>query len=380
MESLKSIYRNMSDMSKMLIKMLLGIAGSLLALFLIVVVIRLISGPKKSFSGTEKTMYDSAVSYYKKHEDELPQNGEQTEITAGELIAGEYMKEWEKYVGKDLTCEGYVTVLNNDDNYAYIPYLSCEDEYETKTLGETILKNNKLVDAGDGLYLDDNSNYVFRGEYVNNYLTLNGLNYRILRVNNDGSIRLFLENPIKDYRKSTWDNRYNVEKGNKSGINTFEISRIKEFLDSIYNDKEIFPSRIKALVVKQDLCIGSRERENNDLSDFVECSEIVEDQYLGLLQVNEYLYPSIDENCDSISSKSCLNYNYMASYQKSFWTLTPVPDSTYKLYRIAAGIYTSKASTKANILYTLHISDKVSLSSGDGTREDPYVIKTNYKK
>ena len=65
MESLKSMYNNMSDMSKMLIKMLLGIIAALLFMLLIVFVVRIIGGGKKGYSSTESTMQSAAVKYFK---------------------------------------------------------------------------------------------------------------------------------------------------------------------------------------------------------------------------------------------------------------------------------------------------------------------------
>ena len=49
MESLKSIYHNMSDMSKMLIKILLGIIIGLVAVCLLALLLRLIVGVKKDY-------------------------------------------------------------------------------------------------------------------------------------------------------------------------------------------------------------------------------------------------------------------------------------------------------------------------------------------
>lgn len=123
MESLKSMYNNMSDMSKVLIKMLLGIIAALLFMFLIVFVVRIIGGGKKGYSSTESTMQSAAVKYFKKHKNKLPLDNEEAVVNVNTLVSEEYMKELTKYVGKNTTCKGNVTVLNNDGNYIYLPYL-----------------------------------------------------------------------------------------------------------------------------------------------------------------------------------------------------------------------------------------------------------------
>ena len=379
MESLKSMYNNMSDMSKMLIKMLLGIIAALLFMFLIVFVVRIIGGGKKGYSSTESTMQSAAVKYFKKHKSKLPLDNEETVVNVNTLVSEEYMKELTKYVGKNTTCKGNVTVLNNDGNYIYLPYLDCGKKYKTELLKDSILKDNEVVESGDGLYLDDDGNYIFRGEFVNNYLIFNNLKFRILRINADGSIKLFLAGPIKGYKSTIWDDRYNIEKDDKTGINNYAKSRIKDYLYTIYKDDEIFNNNAKALMKKQSLCVASRDIDSEDLTDAQECSETLDNEELGLLQLNEYVLPSIDENCTKASDKSCINYNYMKSYQQSFWSITPYADDTYQVYRIANAVYLAKAKSTGSVLFTLSLSDKAQLKSGDGSSENPYIVK-DYNK
>lgn len=375
MESLKAMYRSMSDMSKMLVKILLGIIGSLIVIFILIFVVRMLSGGKKGYDAAENIMRNAAIRYYKKHENKLPKDQEEVNVSVETLVNQKYMKELTKYLKGDNKCNGSVSVLNNDGNYTYLPILNCGKNYKTKLLSDVILENNNIVDSQDGLYLDDNNNYTFRGEYVNNYLVFGNLKYRILRINADGTIRLMLANPIKDYKSSKWDDRYNIDKEANVGINNYAVSRIKDFLTTIYNDNKVFSDEERSLIVKQDLCIGSREKESTDLSGSEECSEILENQNLGLIQLNEYLYPSIDENCTNATDRSCLNYNYMKSYQQSFWTITPYSEDSFQVYRISNAVYLANAKSSANVLFTLHLSSKVQLEDGDGSQKNPYVVK-----
>lgn len=379
MESLKSIYHNMSDMSKMLIKMLLGIIIALVAICLFALILRAIVGGKKNFSSAEAAMQKAAMKYYEDHENELPTNATEEIISIDKLISGEYMKEMKKYVGKNVTCSGNVTVVNNDDNYSFIPYLDCGKDYKTKFLADTILEDNDIVESGDGLYNDENNNYVFRGEFVNNYITFGNYQYRILKINNDGTIRLLLIEPIKSHRNSTWDDRYNIEKNANYGINDYSISRIREALEAIYEDKNVFSEKEKALISKQNLCVGSRTPNSTDMTDTEECSQTVEGENLGLIQANEFAVPSIDANCTTVESRSCLNYNYLTSINNPFWSITPVANTSYEVYRVASGIYNAKASSTTNILYTVHLNPRTQIKGGSGTFEDPYVVNTYSK-
>ena len=373
MESLKAMINNMSDMSKLLLKLILGIIGALIILFLIVLIFRVIKGGSHDFNSVERTMQQAAIRYYKKNNEELPKIGEEIVISADTLVSQKYMKELNKYL-KNQTCTGNVTVLNNNDNYIYLPYLDCQKEYTTKILSDSILENNKLVTTESGLYLD-NQDYIFKGEYVNNYLTFAGMTWRILRVKDDGSIRLILSTPIKNHNTSIWDNRYNVDKKNSAGINNFEKSRIREKLASIYNDEKIFNENQKALIESQNLCIGARGVDSTDFTSSEECSKVLENQYIGLIQVNEFLQISIDSNCLKTNSPSCSNYNYLADLGEVHWTITPSNEDTYHAFRIAKSVYTAQTSGSTHILPVINLSNKTQISGGDGSQNDPYIVK-----
>lgn len=376
MESLKSIWKNMSDTSKMLIKILLGIICGMLALFMIVLVVRIVRGGGSSnYSKLENQLIKAAEKYYKDNKSELPDNGEETAVTIDNLVSGEYIKPIEKYVKKGVSCSGNVTVLNNNKKYTYIPYLDCGDKYSTKFLSDTIISDNNVVEEGSGLYLDEANNYIFRGEYVNNYLNFADQTWRILKVYEDGTVRLFLPTPIKTHKNSKWDDRYNVEKDSDVGINDYSVSRIREKLNLLYNDEEVFNETQKALIKPQTLCIGARSEDSTDISDAEECSETLEGDYIGLLQLNEYLQASIDENCDSTLNHSCANYNYLADIGKSYWTITPAAEDSYHNYRISKYPFKARTTNTSNLMITINISGKITLENGNGSKENPYIIK-----
>ncbi len=374
MESLKSIWNNMSDMSKSLIKILLGIVCGLLALFMVVLIVRLFRGGTDNYTKIENTMKKAAEKYYKDNKGELPEIGEEATVTTEALANGEYMKPLSDFVKKNMTCSGNVTVVNNNRDYTYIPYLDCEGDYTTKVLADTIISSNPLVDEGSGLYLDEEDNYIFRGEYVNNYVTFAELTWRVLKVEADGTVRLFLTTPVKKHKNSTWDDRYNTERESNVGINDYSVSRVREKLNIIYNDDSVFSEEEKALIKPQILCVGARSEDSTDLSDVEECSDTVEGDYLGLLQVNEYLQVSIDENCDSTLNHSCSNYNFLADIGKSYWTITPVAEDTYHNYRISKYPFVARTTSTSNLMFTINITGKTTITDGDGSKENPYVI------
>ncbi len=376
MESLKSLFNNLSDTSKSLIKIMVGVICALVLMFIVVLILRIARAGRgiSSFEKLETAMEKAAIKYYKNNKEELPENGEESVVEVSTLISEEYMKELEKYVGKETSCEGSVYAIKNNTYYSYIPYLDCQDKYTTKMLSDAIIADNDVVDEGSGLYTGDDSSYIFRGEFVNNYLIFAEKTWRIISVNGDGTIKILLTDPTKKYKNGKWDDRYNIDKGNNAGINDFTVSRIREKLNAIYNDDSIFSEDNKSLITPQDLCIGARDKDSEDFSGNEECSETLEGDYLGLLQVNEFLRASIDEDCSSTLDPSCSNYNYLANLGRNFWTITPVSEDTYHNYRISKIPTIIKTSSTSNILLTINLSSKTRLKEGTGTKSDPYVV------
>ena len=63
-------------------------------------------------------------------------------------------------------------------------------------LSEYIIKDNEITNK-NGLN-KENSSYIFKGETNNNYILYNNLLWRIVKINNDSSITLILEDYIKN--------------------------------------------------------------------------------------------------------------------------------------------------------------------------------------
>ena len=58
----------------------------------------------------------------------------------------------------------------------------------------------------------------------------------------------------------------------------------------------------------------------------VECSEILEEQEVGLLPAYNFMLASLDENCKTTTSRSCGNNNYLTQFNEDYWLITAVKD------------------------------------------------------
>lgn len=361
---MKNITKNNSE----LMKRLLPICIFLACVFLLVLVIGLIKNRSISYSSLESKILSATKSYYSKNEDELPKiMGDESELKYDFLVEKGYLKEITKYIKND-NCSAKAYVTKTYDDYFYSVDLSC-DKYETNGLSKYILENENIVDTADGLYSAING-YIYRGDYVNNYVSYGGYLWRIIKIDSEGNIRLIR---VAGYDSHEWDDRYNIDTDDY-GINTFDLSRMKKYLFTIYNDKEFLSPKAKEVIVPKQLCIGRRSKESFDNTGTIECGEKTEDYYpIGLISLYEYYNATLDNNCDSIRSESCSNYNYLNSF--STWTVTASDDNTDTVYYLSSRPGLKKADDYAMVSPVIVLNGKVTYSSGDGTKKNPYMFK-----
>lgn len=369
----------LGDQQKKMIKIGLIIVGIFFGLIIILSIIHAIVGTKISNSQLENVMLRAAKSYVADNPNKITQEiyGE-TDISISDLVSGGYMKEITKYKGKDTNCKGSVMVFKNADHYSYSPKLTCGSDYTYKTLSSVITNKDNIVTTGNGLYYDAvGTYYVFRGEYVNNYVSFAGQTWRILRVDSDGNIRLLQDTGT---RYITWDDRYNSIVNREYGINYFEgteNSRIKDSILDYYNNKNNFDDVSKSIIIPKQFCVGSRDETSTDRTGNSECTTKSTLMGAGLPYVSELLEVSIDVNCLNMSSEACINYNYLATGSYSFWTATPVSENSYGVYYFSDGqFFSANASKLGTLNIEITINGKVNYTSGKGTENSPYVVKT----
>lgn len=327
------------------------------------------------FATIEKKMENGAKRYLKDNPELLPsQNGEQIAISVTTLEDGNYIPMMSKMVQGDTICNGEVRVTNNGGHYVYFPYLNCGDEYVTVELYKKIIDPSNIVTQDDGLY-QINGEYVYRGsgKKLNNYVSFAGKIWRIVKVDKDNHIKITLNNT--DYQ-SIWDERYNIDKDATAGINDFAKSALKEYLLEMFDDKGFLDEELKGLIVYKQWCIGKRRDEETDKSGAVECSVLTDPMPVGLIQTNEFLLASLDANCVKTISPSCQNYNYLAEYSSSWWTMNAYSENNFEAYRVDYTVLsTSILPRSSRVRPTLYLSNNVVYHGGTGTIDDPYIVK-----
>ena len=293
----------------------------------------------------------------------------------------------------------YLTYNGKEDNYGLTANLIAYKELikkDRKTLKELILANNNLsqlqtnigevATSSEGLIETQNdtaSTYYFRGSVTNNYVKFANVMFRIVRINEDGSVRLITDNLLDDkapYKKTV----PNIEDAGNVLLST---STIKETLNDFYNNTL---SDYQKYVVDSSFCSENTyyiEEENkklftsynriiNETTASLSCSGTLEQSKVGLLSIDEAIYAGASKNGTNTSY-----YLYNPNITSTWWTLTgsQVLLNNNAVDNFAIGI-TGEILSETKITSNQGIRPVISLdktvsTSGSGTYEDPYVIE-----
>lgn len=365
---------NLKKMDKGLINKLFMFLLFIVIIFVVIIVIKLIKGNRTSYENIEEKMIISAKEYYSTDEQGIEEfkevSNKEISVDIDTLIEKGYLKDITKLTpNKEAVCKGKVRVKTNNNYTLYTAFLDCGEDYKTKYLSDVLKKN--VVESGDGLYLE-NDYYIYKGENVNNYVSFANKQWRIIRINSDNTIRM-IETTVRE--EIVWDDRYNTDTQSKEGINDFSVSRIKDSLEELYNNNEEFDDNAKSHIVPQNLCIGKRSNSDNSKDGKTECSQTYNNFMIGLLQTNEYALASLDKKCTSPDDKVCQNYNYLNKFKTSYWSITANADKSQKVYKFVNTPMVTTANNTSRIRAVIHIDANSTFTTGDGTMENPYIIK-----
>lgn len=337
-----------------------------LLLILILMMLRGCSNSNK-VEDYQEQMVTKAKAYFKYHELLPTKEGKEQIVTLDELVEDGF-KIPDKALG-DSSCTGSVTVKKNGKNYFYIPYLECS-EYTTDYIINHVKKD--VVTSESGLY-KVGEEYIYKGNKVNNYLSLNGVLYRIIKVDSDGNLRL-----IKNEREAneiSWDNKYNTQSEENIGINNYYNSLIYDRLWESYktNDK-YFNNKVRKHLIAFDVCLDKKKLDDNSFKT-VECENVLEDQFITIPSLYDYVNASYDSDCDELNKGACSNFNYLDDVISSSWTINAVSDNTSDVYYIASSdVLSQNAVVYKGYYWVITISGNELYSSGNGTLEKPYVV------
>ena len=366
---------------KRMFKMMGLIVIGMIILLGVLYILSLFQKKDYSYSKIEKILEDAAISYFKDNPSSLPSDeGNIVEIDASNLITAEKMQDLSYYTKEGVTCSASVQVEKTSSEYLYTPFLNCGENYTTEELYKKLVKEGNVVSSGYGLYAN-NGSYAYRGEKVNNYLQLEESLWRIVKITPNNNVVLISESGV--LYENIWDNRYNEINKYNSGFNNYSSSRMREYLDKIYNnpsknkEEVLLSNKDKTKLVAYNVCTGKKNGKSTLKDNTEECSEVLQNQKYGLLTLSDYLFASVDSTCYNALSKTCQNYNYLVKKGKSWWLGTGDTDNNSIVYAVSSSGAVSKqvASNSHVVRPVIYLNSKVLYKSGNGTKEKPYKIK-----
>ena len=208
--------------------------GGTVILIILLIVISSCSdnSDNNSYEKIEQNMVNAAKKYYEDKKNNLPkEEGQTIKVNIGTLVDAELLSEVTDPSDSSLKCTGYVEVTKLDQDYSYEPFLTCGENYKQEYLTDAI-KETKTDEYGNGLYNIDGE-YIYKGQYVDNYISFNDLLWRIIKIDTNGDIKLVLSEPLED--AYYFDTAFNNESGESTGITTDYLhTSIRKSLNDYY--------------------------------------------------------------------------------------------------------------------------------------------------
>lgn len=189
------------------------------------------------------------------------------------------------------------------------------------------------------------SNNYYKGQYVDNYLKLNNILFRIVKVNKDDTVTIVSEDPIA-----------NIDYGAKNG--KFDGSNMDEWLNDYFYAS--LNNKSKKLIVDTKWC---NDVVTDDNLSKTNCDKYTSSKKVGILSIEDY-NNSLDQNSNS----------YLQIMARTWYNNL---DSNSKVWSIKSN---AKESYKDDILLNIRpaitLKKNIKILSGDGSIDSPYLIGT----
>ena len=259
------------------------------------------------------------------------------------------------------------------------------------TAEPTLTTSSNNTSDASGLYKSTATNtgnptYYFRGNVENNYVSFAGQTWRIVRVNEDGTIRIVMQDGINDNANIVFNSNYN-----NYTYMYYTNSEAKTTLENWYQTNIRSKSDLaKNVATGAYYCEQAKVKYDSNWSsgnavmtiynkytpDF-KCSSDgngkgVVNASVGLLTYDEVVYAGGYFNQN--------NSNYYLNNQAIYWwTMSPAgfTDSYSRVWRVYTTGYIDfdRGINSSRLRAVLNLTADTQISDGDGTKENPFVVE-----
>ena len=357
-------------------------------------------------------------------------SGEYEEVTIMPDASSYTINTEQSYCNVNGTKDGNA-VLETIDGHHTIANLQvgskCYVYFDTSTAsspGDTILGNvevnegtpnfSQTATTDEGVYkTEDNqgTSYYFRGAVTNNYVSFAGYYWRIIRINGDGSIRIIYDGTSAHANgesssdrqtgtsafNSTYNRSYYVgytyqaDAQRPSSQNSGTASTIKGVLDNWYSTNIAGKGLDDKVVSTPGFCndrntasgsnwvssgstfyYAAYDRVYGSTQPTLQCSN-TNDIYttkVGLITADEVMYAG---------GTTSSNNSYYLYTGQNYWTMSPYLAASSGYARVFdvwsdGYLYYYRVDNSSGVRPVLNLSADVTISSGDGTMNSPYIV------
>ena len=238
-----------------------------------------------------------------------------------------------------------------------------------------------------GLYaqtVGSNKTYYFRGNPTNNYIKFAGKDYRILRVNEDGTIRIMLTSSIgnKAFNSTynTYDKMYYTNSELKTVVDNWFTTNITGDNASKVVSGNYFCEAARVAYNGTDYKLNTGSTKLTAKESYTPTFECTTDgngkgvvtSKVGLVTYDEIIYAG------GWYYGSGLSYPYYLNSGNLYWTMSPAGFNDFYAYTWLVDSDGHTGRNGVNSTYgvrpVLNLSADT-LVSGSGTSSDPYIVK-----
>ena len=267
------------------------------------------------------------------------------------------------------------------------PYKKEDCNMSRFLIGAAKTIHNKNTNGNtEGLFTDDFGNVRYRGsnDDVKNYVTFNNETWRIIGVLN-GKVKLIRE----DFIENTDDtNHIDTFLWDGTNTNDWNIASLQIYLNENYYNR--LTDESKNMITEEKYSLGgitTTEIDKKTAYQLERGKKVYGERpiewtgKIGLMYVSDYGYAAsatCNQNLFYYSDDTCKTDDWLYKSTYSQWTITPWSSSSSLVSPVSNDGYVGGASVGVSWLAvrpTVYLNVNVQISVGDGTRNNPYILK-----
>ncbi len=238
---------------------------------------------------------------------------------------------------------------------------------EAQTINGLIVQNNDLAKENtDGLH-QDNDGYYFKGNVNNNYVIYENRLFRVMRVNNDDTVKLISEGYASTFM---WGEESNYENSNvRKWLNKTDDEHSGVYYNTLTNvEKTLVKTTYEEDILKDGKIVSldeDKEEEKKDKDKEDKKKDTKKSDYITILTIKDYTLAN--------GKSSYLNNG------KMFFLLGLNEDNENLYVEEDGSIQSSDSLSGYSIRPVITLKKNMEVEKGTGSKEDPYVIKSSEK-